>query len=179
MYMSIESRSSVAYASLRFRSLLERDFDIAKYYGLFTLARICREPGLIIKRKRQILPALVTKNRQFFWHDTDQIRSHDEIEPHAMPYYVLKRILRDIPRGEIDGKNVLDLFAGHGAVGNAIAMGGLQGDVRSRQVLMMDTAYTGSRRSYAIHPLWESLLEVGIRDIFSRHNLGYVDGGGG
>ena len=57
-----------------------------KYYFHFTLARLRGDSEGVIRRKRQITLPLVTKNRQFYWHDSDQPTIHTEIEHHAMPY---------------------------------------------------------------------------------------------
>ena len=93
---------------------------------------------------------------------------------------MLKRVLGSIPRQELDGCTVLDLFSGHGAVGNALAMGGLQGDVKPKQIIMVDHAYTGARNSYAIRPKEESLWWKLGYVLFSHwHHMGYVDGGDG
>lgn len=140
--MSIEKRSTGQYAILRARSGIERYADVAKYSTLLVLARMTRNAELVTKRKRQLLLPLVVKNRPVYWLDTDENTSHTEIEPHAMPYYVVKRLLTSIPRQEIEGKMVLDLFSGHGAIGFSLATGGLEGDITPKSIVMLDNAYS-------------------------------------
>ncbi len=177
--VEIHKRSPIEYSLLKAHSKVERSFDIARYEILSGANQMIGHTDALIRRKRQLLIPLIVKNREVLWYGPQTKGSEKlnrDIEHHAMPYYVLKRYLSRIPREEIEGKKVLDLFSGHGAVGFSVATGGLSGDVFPKQMLMLDNAYNPIWPPYRIYPHLEaSTWQIRFIELLNRNNPYYHD----
>lgn len=86
---------------------------------------------------------------------------------HAMPHYVARRVLSQIPNPEIEDKNVLDLFGGHGAI-SFLLFSGWKG-VMPKRMITSDLAYSRHDDSYIhIYNDWADWNHHLRRDWYER-----------
>jgi predicted RNA methylase len=139
--MIIERRTPEEYKQLRECSKAEwisdafvllQDMNTAMAIGNLEKAR---------QRLHQATVVMIVKDRKIVRRGGIFGHIESEIEPHSMPYYVLKRVLGAIPRQEIEGKRIMDLFAGHGAIHLSLMYGGLSGDCFPERIMAVDKDY--------------------------------------